>query len=274
MSSPTPDPRARVAPAIELSTSTWIRVAAVGLVAGAASGLFGVGGGTIIVPGLVLVANFSQKLATGTSLAAVVPISAAALVGYARGDSVDVQRGLWICLGAAVGTLIGTRLLRRTSDRWLQLGFALLLVATGVRMLWDSGEGPGAGAVPVTAGSAVALVVLGLLTGVLSGLFGVGGGIVIVPALTLVGNVSVAVAKGTSLLAIIPSAVVATASNRSVGLAALGPAAVLGASGIVSAVVVASLAVDLEPGVATAAFAAFLLLIAARMAVTAWRTPA
>ncbi|MFN7149904.1 MAG: sulfite exporter TauE/SafE family protein [Microthrixaceae bacterium] len=270
MSSSTPEPRASAAGAIELSTSTWIRVALVGLVAGAASGLFGVGGGTIIVPGLVLVAGFSQKLATGTSLAAVVPISAAALVGYARGDSVDVQRGLWICLGAVVGTLIGTRLLRRTSDGWLQLGFALLLVATSLRMLWDSGEGLGAG--PVTAGTAVALVALGLVTGVLSGLFGVGGGIVIVPALTLVGNVSVAVAKGTSLLAIIPPAVVATASNRSVGLAALGPAAVLGASGIVSAVVVASLAVDLEPGVATAAFAAFLLLIAVRMAVTAWRT--
>lgn len=267
-----PEPRPRVAPAIELSTGTWIRVAVVGLVAGAASGLFGVGGGTIIVPGLVLVANFSQKLATGTSLAAVVPISAAALVGYARGDSVDVQRGLWICLGAVVGTLIGTRLLRRTSDRWLQLGFAMLLVATGLRMLWDSGDGPGAGAVPVTPWSAAALVALGLLTGVLSGLFGVGGGIVIVPALTLVGNVSVAVAKGTSLLAIIPPAIVATVSNRSVGLAALGPAAVLGASGIVSAVVVANLAVDLEPGVATAAFAAFLLLIATRMAVTALRT--
>jgi uncharacterized membrane protein YfcA len=273
VSSPAPDPRTSDASAVELSTSTWIRVAVVGLFAGAASGLFGVGGGTIIVPGLVLVAGFSQKLATGTSLAAVVPISAAALVGYARGDSVDVQRGLWICLGAVVGTLVGTRLLRRTSDRWLQLGFAILLITTGLRMLWASGEAPGAAAAPVSAGSAAALVALGLLTGLVSGLFGVGGGIVIVPVLTLVGNVAVAVAKGTSLLVVIPSAAVATASNRSVGLAALGPAAVLGASGIVSALVVSTLAVDLETGVATAAFAAFLLLVAARMAVTALRSP-
>ena len=273
MSSPASDPRTSDAGAIELSTSTWIRVAVVGLFAGPASGLFGVGGGTIIVPGLVLVAGFSQKLATGTSLAAVVPISAAALVGYARGDSVDVQRGLWIGLGAVVGTLIGTRLLRRTSDRWLQVGFALLLVATGLRMLWSSGDGAGAASGTLGAGSIVALVALGLLSGLVSGLFGVGGGIVIVPLLTLVGNVSVAVAKGTSLLVVVPSATVATASNRTVGLAAFGPAAVLGASGIVSALVVSTLAVDLEPGVATAAFAAFLLVVAARMAVTALRSP-
>lgn len=248
----------------------WVRLVAVGVAAGAASGLFGVGGGSIIVPALVLVAGYGQKLATGTSLTAVVPISAAALVGYLGADSVDLLRGGLISLGALMGALVGTRLMRRSADRWLQVGFAALLVATSLRMLL--GEPVTTGAGPPDAAAVAALLVLGVAAGVLAGLFGVGGGIVIVPALTLLAGLPVAVAKGTSLLAIVPPAVLATVSNRSAGLTAIGPAAVVGVSGVVSAWLVATLAVRLDAGVATAAFAVFLFVIASRMALIALRS--
>ncbi len=247
----------------------WGQLVAIGVAAGAASGLFGVGGGSIIVPALVIVAGFGQKLATGTSLTAVVPISAAALVGYLGADSVDLARGGIICAGSLVGAFIGTRLLRHSADRWLQIGFAALLVATGFRMLLGEPITSGAGA--LDAAAVGALLLLGLAAGVLAGLFGVGGGIIIVPALTLLGGLPVAVAKGTSLLAIVPPALLATAQNRSVGLTAIRPALVVGVSGVVSAVVVATLAVRLDGAVATAAFAVFLLVIALRMAYAAAR---
>lgn len=249
----------------------WGQLVAIGAAAGAASGLFGVGGGSITVPALVLVAGFGQKLATGTSLTAVVPIAAAALVGYLGAGSVDLTRGSVIALGSLAGAMIGTRLMRRSADRWLQFGFALLLVATGVRMLLAEPSTSGAG--EIDAVGVVALLALGLTAGVLAGLFGVGGGIIIVPALTLLGGLDVAVAKGTSLLAIIPPAILATMANRSAGLTALRPAMAVGLSGVVSAVVVATLAVRLDGAVATAAFAVFLVVIAARMALNALRTP-
>lgn len=247
----------------------WGQLVAIGVVAGAASGLFGVGGGSIIVPALVIVAGFGQKLATGTSLTAVVPISAAALIGYLGADSVDLARGGIICAGSLLGALVGTRLLRRSADRWLQVGFAVLLVATSLRMLLGDPIASGAG--PLDAAAVGALLLLGLAAGVLAGLFGVGGGIIIVPALTLLAGLPVAVAKGTSLLAIVPPAVLATVSNRSVGLTAIRPALVVGVSGVASALVVATLAVRLDGGVATAAFAVFLLVIAVRMGLTALR---
>jgi len=250
--------------------ATWGRLVAIGIAAGAASGLFGVGGGSIIVPALVIVAGFGQKLATGTSLTAVVPISAAALVGYLGAESVDLTRGAIICAGSLLGAFIGTRLLRRSTDRWLQVGFAVLLVATSLRMLLGDPITSAVGA--LDAAAVGALLLLGLAAGVLAGLFGVGGGIIIVPALTLLAGLPVAVAKGTSLLAIVPPAVLATVANRSVGLTAIRPALVVGVSGVVSAWIVATFAVRLDGEVATAAFAVFLLVIALRMGRNALRS--
>lgn len=261
-----------VAPPSDRPTIPFRWLLLVGVLAGAASGLFGVGGGTIIVPGLVLLAGVPQKLATGTSLTAVIPIAAAAAYGYAASGEVDVQRGAWLCLGALAGTLVGTRLLRKAQDRWLQGAFALLLVVTAARML----AGAGLGEVPgeLTVGGVGALVLLGVAAGVLAGLFGVGGGIIIVPALTIVGGLPVALAKGTSLLAIVPPAILGTVGNRSVGLTAVGPALVLGVLGMASASVASRLAVGMDPLVASASFGVFLLAIAARMALTARATPA
>ncbi len=239
------------------------RVAAVGVLAGFTSGLFGVGGGIVIVPALVLVAGFPHKLATGTSLTAIVPISAAGAIGYAVEGEVDAVAALLVAAGALVGAVIGTALLVRLRSRTLQLAFAGLLLVTADRMFVEDGEGDGRGSLTLLA--AVALVAIGLGSGVLAGMFGVGGGILIVPALTVAFGLPLVLAKGTSLLVIIPTALVGTLRNRRAGLTALRPAAVVGVAGIVTAFLASLLSVDLDPTVAAVTFAALLVVVAARL---------
>ena len=80
----------------QTSSAPLLPIAVVGLLAGFLAGLFGVGGGILIVPGLVLAAHMTQRLAHGTSLAAVVPISVASLITYAAHDNVDWNVALWL----------------------------------------------------------------------------------------------------------------------------------------------------------------------------------
>ena len=239
------------------------------MIAGLTSGLFGVGGGIVIVPALVALAGFDTKLATGTSLTAIVPISISGAVGYAIADEVDWAAAGCVAAGALVGALVGTHLLRRIDAATLQLLFAFAMLATAARMVVETGDGDGRGT--LTALGAIALVAVGLGSGVLAGLLGVGGGILIVPALTIGFAVPLALAKGTSLAVIIPTAILGTIRNRRVGLTALKPAAVVGGAGIASALVASQISVDLDARVSSVLFAILLVLVAIRLLRTALR---
>ena len=107
-----------------------LRLAAIGTAAGVFSGLFGVGGGTVIVPLLILWFGYGERLATGTSLAAIVLIAilGAALQGGAYGN-VDVVKGLILSVPAAGGVVIGTAVQQRLPQRTISLLFAALLLA-------------------------------------------------------------------------------------------------------------------------------------------------
>jgi uncharacterized protein len=113
-----------------------LRLAAVGTAAGAFSGLFGVGGGTVIVPLLILWFGYGERLATGTSLAAIVIIAllAAALQGGAYGN-VNVVKGLLLSIPAVGGVIAGTALQQRLPERAISLLFAALLVAVAVELI-------------------------------------------------------------------------------------------------------------------------------------------
>ena len=111
-----------------------VPVVIVGVLAGFLAGLFGVGGGILIVPGLVLATRMSQRLAHGTSLAAVVPISVASLATYAAHDNVDWPVAVWLAIGAVLGAVIGTRLLHVLPQRTLTILFVVALVASAVRL--------------------------------------------------------------------------------------------------------------------------------------------
>ena len=110
------------------------RLLAIGLAAGVFSALFGVGGGIVIVPGLVL-AGVSTRAATGTSLAAISLTAAAGAVAY--GLHGDVKFGAAALLGipSVVGVVAGVALQQRLAGRTLTLGFAVVLAAVGIRLL-------------------------------------------------------------------------------------------------------------------------------------------
>lgn len=246
----------------------WWRIAVAGLLAGLASGLFGVGGGIVIVPALTLLAGFPHKLATGTSLTAIVPISIAGVLGYASAGEVDWLVAGLVSVGAVVGAVIGTRYLRTVSAPALQAVFAAFMVMTALRLAFG-GDVDGAGRGDPAILLAVGLIVLGLAAGALAGLLGVGGGIIIVPVLTIAFGVPLVLAKGTSLAVIVPTAITGTVRNRGAGLTAIRSGLIVGAAGIASTLAASRVSLSLDPRLSAALFAVLLVVVAVRLVLTA-----
>lgn len=113
-----------------------VRLAAIATAAGAFSGLFGIGGGTIIVPLLVLWLGYEQREATGTSLAAIAVIGALAAAVHAVYGNVDLFKGLLVAAPAVGGVLAGTALQQRISERAVAGAFVVLLVASAAVLVF------------------------------------------------------------------------------------------------------------------------------------------
>lgn len=105
-----------------------LRLAAIGTAAGVFSGLFGVGGGTVIVPLLIMWLGFEEREASGTSLAAIVVIATVAAAAQAAYGNVDWLKALFIGVPAVGGVLVGTALQQRVPQRAVSLAFAALLI--------------------------------------------------------------------------------------------------------------------------------------------------
>lgn len=242
----------------------------IGLLAGLLSGLFGVGGGTVIVPLLVLLVHFDQRISAGTSLAAIVPIASVGVISYAVHDSVAWIPALLLAAGAVAGAQVGTRLLPRVSQTALRWGFIGFLVVVIIMLFvvipsreatfelgWINGA---------------ALVLVGIATGIVSGLIGVGGGVIVVPVLMMGFGTTDLVAKGTSLLMMIPTALSGTIGNlrhRNVDLVA---AAFVGLSACTMTALGAWLATLIDPFWGNMLFAAYLVVIAVQMSIKAVRS--
>ena len=112
-----------------------LKLAVVGTVAGAFSGLFGVGGGMVMVPLLILWFGYGEREATGTSLAAIVVIAACAAAFQGAYGNVDVAKGLLIGLPAVGGVVAGTALQQRIPTRWIAGAFAVFLTGSAIALL-------------------------------------------------------------------------------------------------------------------------------------------
>ena len=112
-----------------------LKLVGIGLVAGLFSALFGVGGGIVIVPLLVLVVGFEGRLASGTSLAAIGITALAGTILYAFEGHVDVAHAALVGLPAAAGATAGAIAQQRVSPRALALAFSGLLVVIAVWLL-------------------------------------------------------------------------------------------------------------------------------------------
>jgi uncharacterized protein len=253
------------------AATSMSKAALVGLAAGFLSGLFGVGGGILLVPALVIVLKLGQKLAHGTSLAAVLPIALSSLFGYTVEDKVDWPVAGLLAAGAIGGAVLGTHFLHRLPQRAVGWAFAVVLFATAVRLVVDNSDAGGRADLSIL--TAVALVVAGFLTGILAGLLGVGGGVVMVPAMVVGFGIPAAVAKGTSLAVIIPTSIMGTLRNRSNSNVDLRLAAVVGIAGVVSAYLASKISVGLSETTSNRLFAALLTAVALRMVWQFVRSP-
>jgi len=234
-------------------------VALVGLAAGALGGLFGVGGGLIIVPGLVLVAKLERRLAHGTSLAATLPIALASLSTYVVNGNVDWAVAPLMAIGTVTGAIIGTKLLTILPKRTITIVFIVTVLATAVRLFLATET---TGRDNLTTWSGVLLVIIGLATGTLSGLLGIGGGVVMVPAMVVLFGMVPLIAKGTSVAVIVPTSIMGTIRNRANANVDLKVAAVAGGCGVLSAITGGIIADGISTGVSNVMFGILLLFVA------------
>lgn len=171
----------------------------VGFGVGAFSGLLGVGGGILLVPFLVLVRSFDQKRAQATSL---VMVACAAFFGaltYALDGEVSWLPALLLLAGGFLGSLAGSHLVVRSANHVLQGAFAVLMIAVAIYLFLGAPDASDADVIQISVAVAVGYALAGLLMGILSALFGIGGGIVLIPILVGIFGYPQQLAAGTSL---------------------------------------------------------------------------
>lgn len=112
-----------------------IRLAVIGILAGAFSGLFGVGGGTVMVPLLLLWLSYGERQATATSLCAIVAIASLAAAAQGLYGNVDVGDALLLAAPAVLGVGAGVALQQRIPERAVSALFAVLLLAVSIELI-------------------------------------------------------------------------------------------------------------------------------------------
>ena len=241
----------------------------VGAIGGFLSGMFGVGGGIIMVPLLVWLIGLDQRHASATSLIAIIPSAVAGAIQYAVAGHLDIVVGLLIAAGGIAGSLVGTRLLKTLPLGWLRWLFIALLLVTAIRLLF---EVPSRGSdIVLSPGVVAGLIVLGLVMGVASGLFGIGGGVIAVPVLITLFGASDLLAKGTSLLAMIPTALTGSVANTRNGLVRPLDGIIAGIAATAASFGGVAVAFLLTPQLASILFAVLLVIAITQMVVRAIR---
>ena len=246
---------------------------AIGGIGGLAGGLLGVGGGFVMVPLQVIWTGRDQHRATGTSLAAILPIALVAAATYYFGRSspqTDLTVAFFLAIGSGVGALLGALLARRLSDNALKVIVAILLAAVGLKEVYDALGGSAPHLVGTTLPALVArdyalIAAGGVVVGVLSGLTGVGGGILIVPLLGLGFGIGQRVAQGTSLVAILPTAAVGALTHHRNGDVDLRAATWMAVAGVPAALIGSALALWLPQRALGGLFGIFLVAAATRI---------
>ena len=233
---------------------------AIGLGAGLLAGLFGVGGGLIIVPGLLIFGRMDRRLAHGTSLGSTL------IIAHRQPAHLPRPRQCRLADRCAARRRIHVR----RSDRNAPAAYRPEGRA-GLCLRRDRARSPPSACSPrptsaaqhdLTIGTALVLLLVGLAAGTLAGLLGIGGGVIMVPAMVVLLGVSPAVAKGTSVAVIVPTAFIGTIRNRSNRNADLRTAGIVGAFGAVTAVIGASISDRLSDQTSNVLFAGLLVTVA------------
>tara|TARA_B100000214_G_scaffold101898_1_gene71175 strand:+ start:1527 stop:2312 length:786 start_codon:yes stop_codon:yes gene_type:complete len=153
------------------------RAVALGLLTGLLNGLIALGGGVLITPFLIL-AGVSPQIAVGTSLVAVTILSCIGFTAHLLLDGTSMEFALIfaVCAGGVIGSVIGSKILARITPQWMLILFAIIQILVAIRLI-DQGVGLALmGEVVPSIPPLGTYVGLGIFSGILSGIFGVGGG--------------------------------------------------------------------------------------------------
>lgn len=218
-----------------------------------------------MVPLLTGVLHFDQHRAHAHSLAAIVLIALSGATAFALAGEIDPGVGLALGLGGIAGSTAGAHLMHRLSPQTLRAVFGLIMIGTGVRMFWAGATETGT---EMETAVAIAIAVgIGLIAGVASGVAGIGGGVIMVPAMVFLLGMDQHLAEGTSLMAILFTAVAGTRVNLKNHRVDLRHAAVIGVGGVIFALIGVRLALGLSSESLTRVFGVFVALVGLRMIV-------
>lgn len=249
----------------------------IGLVAGVMSGMFGIGGGAIIVPALIIFLDYDQTLANGTSLAALLlPVGILAVIAYYRQGKLRIKPAAAVALGLLGGAWVGANIALGLEPDLLRTLYGAFLVYMAWRYMsplkwWAELRKIAPEQVQEETGDTESMRVLiiclliGLLAGVASGMFGIGGGAVIVPFLMLLVGFDQKLATGTSLGALLlPVGLPAVLEYADAGKLNLETAVPLAIMLLLWAFLGAKLALSLPTKTVKRAYGIFLLVIGLR----------
>jgi uncharacterized membrane protein YfcA len=185
-----------------------------GVALGAVGGLLGIGGGLIAIPLLGFVYGMDQHLAQGTALVMILPNVLIGFVRYRQRNAIDLRATAWLCLTAVAATFISAHFAARIDGAQLRVAFAMFLLVLAAYFMWQLRVRPGLGNAWL---SPRFLPVVGVISGLMSGLFSVGGGLVAVPALVSLFGMKQTMAQGLAMALVVPASVVALFSYAQAG---------------------------------------------------------
>jgi len=232
-----------------------------------------VGGGFLLVPLQVMWSGTRQRIASGTSLAAILPIATVGALAYYFGKGepqVDLAVAFFLVLGSVFGAFGGAYASTLIPENALKIIVALMLLGVGVKEINDalfavSTNLSGHYTEKLDIEQYLLMTLAGFAIGLLSGMTGIGGGILLVPTMVLGFGIAQRIAQGTSLLAILPTAAVGAFSHYRNGNVDLRTAASIAGAGAPSSVIGAGLALWLPDRILLGFFGLFLVFGAIRM---------
>lgn len=191
----------------------WLVAALIGLASGLASGALGIGGALLSTPGIRWLLAAPPLIAVGTTLPVIIPTALTGVYTYARSGFVHARTAAVLCSAGAVFAVAGALTTSVVAGEALLVATAALILVLSVRMIRGRSADPGRTASP----SIGVLLAVGAASGFVSGLLGVGGGVILVPVLTAVLGFPTKTALGTSLAVVAAQAVPGTVTHAVLG---------------------------------------------------------
>jgi uncharacterized protein len=221
-----------------------------------------VGGGIILVPLLIWV-GLDRHRAHATSLAGIILIAVVGALSFGASGELRLDVGLAIGLGGVIGSVLGANAMNRMSARSLTIVFGVVLLVAGLRMVSGADPLPGAGDLS-TAGLVAISIGIGLVGGFFAGMAGVGGGVVNVPATVFFVGLAQHEAQGTSLVAIVLTAIAGTWANHRNGRVVPKDGLLTGTGGALGSLLGSRLALGANEDTLAFAFGVLILLVSLR----------